>query len=310
MLRANAKYEFGLEFARILPLNDDQSIPGPENIFGGTGPFDFSEVADDTAVVLKVKDDSDTVQDLTVDVSPAVDVSAVTVAELVTALNITFTALDYTASSEAGKDGSTRLKIVSEAVPLPSIVQVYGEFAEIALFGQGAGLKYVKFDTLQTSGLSPVLKEDEVFTTTDAGGLDTEVRVLGYQKGETVTVTDAASNDPTLLLLIAGYTYDSTTDKYTSGTASGNRVAFLVEFFWSYYSQGSSQEADLVGYRLVTMSNCTAVQGEETHERGFTAGNFTINALNYKDSSGNEVGAKSIEELSIADFTALDLENV
>lgn len=310
MLRQDAPFEFGIEFMRSMPHNDDGTIPGPENIFGGVGPFDFSGVADDTAVVLKIKDDADTVQDLTVDVSGAVDTSAVTVDELVTALTTTFTALDYTASKAEGKDGSDRLKIVSTASPLPTWIQVYGEFAEIAKIGQGLGLKFVKFDTLKTAGLSPVLKEDEEFVTTDSHGRDTSINALGYQKGVTVTNTDSASNDEDLLKLMMGWTDNDTDGGIDSGTSETDRVTFFCEYYWAEYSKGTNQEDDIVGYVRNLVRNATGVAGDATHERGWTDGNFTINGLNYTDASGNLLGAVNRKELTRAEYAALDVLNV
>ena len=41
-LRDTARYAYGLDFTRLMPLNDDLTIPIPSRIIGGAGPFDFS----------------------------------------------------------------------------------------------------------------------------------------------------------------------------------------------------------------------------------------------------------------------------
>jgi hypothetical protein len=308
-LRQNAPYVFGKTFRRDMPLNDDQTIPTPERMFGGVGPFDFSGVSDDTAVELKIKDDNEAVQNLTVDVSGAVSVSAVTVDELVTALTTTFTALDYTASKAAGKDGSDRIKIVSSASPLPTYVQLYGEFAEISMFGQGYGLKFIKWDTLKTNNFSPVRKDDEDITTTDSDGRDTTVKAQGYEKGVTITIIDAASEDEEFLKMACGYSENSG-GGIDSGTEETTRRTFFSEFYWPYYARGTNQEADIVGYVQKTVRNCTAMAGDDGHERGFTDGNHTIEGLNYKDESSNILGAVNRKELTKSQYAALNLLTV
>ena len=41
-LRTDAEYMAFIKFLRILPLNDDKTIPTTERVIGGAGPFDFS----------------------------------------------------------------------------------------------------------------------------------------------------------------------------------------------------------------------------------------------------------------------------
>lgn len=312
-LRTTAKYEFGLPFTRFMPLNDDLTIPTPQRLFGGTGPFDFSGVADDTQVQLYIKQDNGAATSITVDVSAAVDASAVTVDELVTALGATTPALStisMEATKAAGKNGSDRIKLsTTETTTPPDYIQVYGEFAEIALFGQGFGNKFVKADTLKTAGFTPVLKEDETFTTTDAAGRDTEIISDGYEKGKTVAIVDSAV-DPELKVLMQGGSYDSTTGIYESGTSESVRYYFYAEFYYPYYSRGTNQEADLVGYIQKVIRMGKGVQGEDNHGREWTDGNYTVNATTYKDENGDLNGALYEQELTIAEYNALDLLNV
>jgi len=314
-LRTAAKYVFGLPFARFMPHNDDQSIPTAIKMFGGTGPFDFSDVTDISIVPLTIKIDADTAVSLVVDLSAASSQSAVTVAELVTALNSTTTpaisTLDLLASAAAGKDGSTRIKLAStDTADTPTWIQVYGQFAEIALFGQGFGLKFVKFDTLKTAGITPTLKEDETFTTTDASGRDTEVITDGYRKGCTGTIVDSAI-DPELKVLMLGGSYDSTTGRWEASTSESTRYTFFVELYFPYYSKGSNNEADLVGYKLKFLRNVKGSIGEDAHGREWTDGNYTINGVSYTDENGALLGDEYEDDgLTIAAYNALDLLNV
>ncbi len=60
MIKAtNARYSFGLEFARLMALNDDLTIPDPDRVVGGVGPFDFSAYLTPAAIPLTIKLDAD-----------------------------------------------------------------------------------------------------------------------------------------------------------------------------------------------------------------------------------------------------------
>jgi len=313
-LRSSAKYEFGLPFARFMPLNDDLTIPTVTRMLGGTGPFDFSGVTDDTAVQLYIKQDDGTATSITVDVSTASDTSAVTVSELQTALDSgaspALSTIDIAATTAAGKNGSTRIKLAStDTSTTPSYIQVYGELAEIAKFGQGFGLKFVKFDTLRTFGLTPTMKDDETFTTTDAQGQDTEVISDGYRKGSTASVTDTAK-DPEFKVLMLGGSYNSTTGRYEAGTSESVRYYFYVELYYPYYSRGTNQEADIVGYKQKVIRMAKGGLGEDTHGREWSDGNYTLTAVTYIDENDNLLADEYEDELTISEYNALALSDV
>lgn len=314
MLRSLANYEFGLPFMRFMPLNADFTIPTVINMLGGTGPFDFSGVDDDTAVALSIKQDNGAVTSIVVDVSTALDTAAVTVAELVTALTTGATpalsTIDIEASSGTGKNGSTRIKLAStNTATTPTYIQVYGEFAEIALFGQGFGLKFVKADTIQSCSITPTLKEDETFTTVDALGKDTEIISDGYLKGITGTIVDTAK-DKELAVLMMGGSYDTVTGIYEAPTSESTRYYFYIEMFYPYYSEGTNQEGDIVGYVQKTIRIAKGAFGDDSHSREWTIGNYTFTGVSYKDALGEVNGSFYEDELTVAEYNALDLLNV
>ena len=313
-LRTSAKYEFGLPFARFMPLNDDLTIPTVTMMFGGIGPFDYSGVDDDEAVALTIKIDDETATSIVVDLSAAVSIAAVTVAELVTALENDATpalsTIEIAASSDTGKNGSTRVMLEStDTATTPSYVQVYGELATIALFGQGFGLKFVKFDTLRTFGLTPTMKDDETITTTDAEGKDTDIITDGYRKGSSLSVVDTAK-DPEMAVLMLGGSYNSTTGRYEAGTSESTRYYFYAEFYYPYYSKGVNQEADIVGYMQKVIRMAKGGLGEDTHGREWSDGNYTLTATSYTDENGNILADEYEDELSIAEYNALTLSDV
>lgn len=308
MLRTNAKYAFGLEFARFMPLNADLTTPTTTSMLGGIGPFDFSGATSTAAVPLTIKIDNGTAETVNIDVSTgvgSVDESAVTVAELFAAINAE-TPTDMTASADVT---TGRIKLAYSGAGSPDYIQVYGEAALISEFGQGYGLKFIKSDTLKSIGDSPTMKDVETFTTTDSNGLDTEVMSDGYRKGFTATIVDSAE-DWELLALIEGGTYDSANGTYDVPTSETTKPYFYIEAYYSQYSKGTNKEADITSYVKKTFRTCSGVVGDKTHERGFADGNYTITGTSYKDASGNIYGDTQLEQLTVEEYEALDLYNV
>ena len=121
-VRINAHYVFGILWARLMALNDDLTLPAPDNIIGGVGPFDYSGEADPSAIEMTIKFDNGAEDTQDVDLSGVVDISAVTVAELWAAINAAgFT--DITASAQAV---TGRLKIIYSGTDTVTVMQVSG----------------------------------------------------------------------------------------------------------------------------------------------------------------------------------------
>lgn len=319
-IRENSTYSFGLVFARFLPLNDDQTSPlssavddaADDEIIGGAGPFDFSGVSAIAAVPITVKLDNATAVVSTIDLSGAVSQSAVTVAEVAAALDVMFLAesLELDASAQAV---TGRLKIVStDTADPPDYIQIYGEAAELSMIGQGLGLKIIKTDTLKSVGDTPILKDSETFTTTDANGLDTEVITDGYRKGTTLVIVDSAEDYELLELLEGGYYNNSVAgaESYEVPTSEDTKKYFLIEAFYAKYQEGTNKKADLVGYVRKLIRTCRGQVDAQTHELGFADGNYTCVATSYKDAAGVIWGDTKKFNLTIPAYTAMDVYNV
>ena len=310
MLRTDGRYSFGLEAIRIQPLNDDNTIPTVLRIIGGAGPFDFSGVAVIAAVVLKVKLDNETVEDLTVDLSGASSQAAVTVAELVSALDTTFTAaaLELDASLSVADDN--RLKIEStDTATTPDYVQIYGECAEIAMLGQGLGAKFHKLNTAQSFALTPTRKDSEQITITDAKGKDTEINTDDYLKGFTAVLTDTAQ-DWALRAVIEGGTLNDAETDYDFPTSESARIYFFAEIFRAAYSAGDHMESDLIGYTKYLLRIMRGSLGDRTMERDWTSWIYNIVGTTYTDEDGDLLGAINEEQLTITAFEALNVLTV
>ena len=306
-LKNNARYGFGLHYMRFMALNDDLTKPAPDNIIGGAGPFDFSGYTPLTTVPLKVKLGSAGEVAVTMDVSAAVDDEAVTVDEVVTALTAAFTAagVDLTASKVAG---TGRLKIVADD-PLVLDLQVYGQGAETLMIGQGHGVRYLVSDTMQSFSNTPVRKEGERITTTDAQGFDTEVITDGYYKGFTGSIVDTAE-DWAILALLEGLHLDPTTGTLSSPTFETVRPYVAVEAFYAKYRKGQNYEGEMVGYRKIDAPMCKGMGGDKTHERGWSNDSYSIEGKTWVDENGVEHSAWTKTELTVPQFKALDIEHV
>ena len=303
-LKKNARYAFGLHYLRMRAINDDLSQPTADNIIGGAGPFDFSGVTSIAAVPLTVKIDNAAAVELDVDLTAAVDDAAVTVDELVTALTAAFTA--GTVALTASKVAETgRLKIAHATA---TVLQVYGEAAELAMIGQGFGVKLLVSDTMQSFSQSPVRKDGERIPTTDAWGYDTEVITDGYYKGFTANLVDTAE-DWEMLGLLEGTPIDAD-GNISSPVYSTRRPIVMVEAFYAKYRKGQNYEGDLVGYRKITCDQCKGMGGEQTRERGWSNAPYTIEGKTWVDDAGTEHPAWKREELTVPAFNALDIENV
>ncbi len=306
-IKSSARYSFGLVFSRFMALNDDVTMPGPDRIVGGVGPFDFSSATTPAAVPLKVKFDNETEQSVNVNLSTVADINAVTVDELVTRIN-SAGLVDVTASKEISPL-TNRLKIAYSGTEVYTYMQVYGLLAELADIGQGRGCKFVKSDTLKQFQDTPKVKEEETLGTTDASGADTEVVTDGYRKGFTGKIVDTAE-DWDLLALVEGGVRDTTAKTYEAPDSSTRKPYFFVEVFYAQYAQGTNKEADLIGYVQKTFRSCKGSVGDATHQRGFADGNYTVTGTGIKDENGVSYPDYQRKELTVEQYIALDVLNV
>jgi hypothetical protein len=304
----NARYSFGLEFARLMALNDDLTIPDPDRVVGGVGPFDFSGYATPAAIPLTVKLDADAEVTVNVNLTVGVaDISAVTVAELVARINAAAIP-DVTASQEI-VPLTNRLKLAYTGTEVVQYMQVYGDLAKLADIGQGFGCEFVRSDTLQSFGDTPTVKASETITVTDAQGSDTEVLTDEQRKGFTATVVDTA-DDPALLALMEGGDYDPVTGIYEAPLNDARKVYFYAEVYYAQYAEGTNKEADIIGYVRKYYRSCKGATGEQNHSRAFGVMNYTITGTAYKDENSNRFADSQRKELTVEDYIALDLYNV
>lgn len=303
-LKDDAKYQFSVKLLQVTPLNDDLSQPTPDNIIGGAGPFDFSGASVIAAVPFISKIDSDAEEAITVDLSGAADDSAVTGAELFAAIN-TATPTDLTASLEAETE---RVKIIYSGAGSPTYLQIYGECAELGLFGQGKGVKIVVTNTQKSFSETPILKDEETFTTTDSNGIDTEILTDGYRKGVGGTFVDTAT-DYNLRSIFEGGVLNGTTGGYSVPTSTSGKVYFKIEVFTAVYTVGTQKERDLTSYLQTVVFSAKGSYGDSTRDRNFTDANYNYTATSPKI-AGVITPDTDYIPLTVEEFVALNLESV
>lgn len=302
-----ARYTFGILYLLLMALNDDLSIPTPDRIIGGAGPFDFSGVTDISAVPLSIKIDTNTTETHNIDLSGAVDQSAVTVLELVAAITAAGFA-DITASEDVT---TGRILIVYSGTDTVTFLQVWGTAAILCRIGQGnrSACRFIKSDTVQSLAITPTRKDEERITTTDAKGKDTEIITDGYRKGNTGVITDTA-DDVDMLALIEGGEVDETTGEYEDPTSESEKYYFGIYTYYGEYTEGENKEADMVGVQQRHYRSCKGAEGDTTHERGWTNGVYNITCTSYKDENEDIFGASVRKELTIEEWEALDVANL
>jgi hypothetical protein len=318
MLRGNAKFVMGLSRVRVRALNGDMTrikvdmgkdgdyVAGTGNgrIIGGTGPFDFSGVADTSDVPMSIKFDSGAVEVIHVDVSGAVDDTAVTVDELSAAIN-TAAPTDMTASKEAV---TLRLLMVYSGTDDPDYIQVYGECAELGEIGQGLGQQIITTDTSTSFAETPTEKADETITASPATGAEVDVIIEGYKKGFTGKLIET-QEDFNLMRLIEGGTIDSS-GMYHDPDADTIKKYFEVETFNPVYDEGPSKERQMIEWEQCIYLTCSGSVGAGTKEKKFLPKEYNIVGTNYTNSKGVRGGAILRRRLTIAQYNALDIDNV
>lgn len=300
--KENARYGFTVTDILLKPLNADLTQPSADNIIGGVGPFDYSGASAIAAVPLITKIDATAAETVTVDLSPAVDDAAVTVDELVTAIN-----LAAPTSVTASKDATSgRLKLVFAT---GTEVQIYGELAQLAEVGQGFGQRIIYSDTMQSFSDSPTAKDEETFTITDALGIDTEVISDGYRKGVSGVLTETAQ-DYLTRSLIEGGVYDEANLVYEAPTSLTDKRYFKIEVYSSVYRFGTNKVGDLVGYVKQEIFSCKGTFGDRTRERGIGTSVYNYTATSPRDVDGNITADTKETQLTVAQYEALQLDKL
>jgi len=293
----------GISRVRFIPHNGEGTFPGAiSGVFGGVGPFDFTAAhAVIAAVPISLKLDNGAVVSDTLALDTYTE-TAITAANWVAA----FTAASVGGGWTASVDATTgRIKVVNSA---GVYAQVYGLAAELAGFGGGIGAQFIKTDTLETINVTPDVKADETDTVTDGNNMDTSVTEEGYVKGATGDLVDTAE-DYFMMRLFSGGTIDSD-GAFSWPNSSSVKPNFGIEIFNPVFAEGEKFKNEMVGYRKTTVFNAKGNLGADSWAKGWRKKPQSFIAKTYKTAAGVETTAVKSEDLTVAEFNALDIDNI
>jgi len=309
MLRANAntRFKFGPTIFRLVPNNPDGSVNSPSRIVSdGPGPFDFSDAVSDAAVTLTLKLDNGTVVNETLDLSSAVSIAAVTVAELATA----FTGASVSGYTGTSESGTGYFKIAKTTPGSARYLQVGGEIAKFT----GMRATIITSDNQKSIAVEAINKDSEVIETIDSNGLSTSVNTDGYPTGATITLTDASFDQAVKVLIEGGTLVDDgfTADQYQSPGPSSPKPEFTVETINSMYGRDSNQQSSEANYVWRRYKSCKGIVGGEAGDRNFQDQVYTITAVPYLEPTTGvkETKVYSEQVLTVAEFEALHFDEL
>ena len=310
----------GVRGCRFQRINPDGTMPLPTRTIGGIGTFDVTGASDKAAIPLTIKFDNGTAVTITVDLSTAtgliVDETAVTVAEVVTAINAE-SPPNLTASTEAV---TGYLKLAATVPGSISYLQVYGELAGIVGIGSPDGLQSTsqlgtKFlsnfsGTISVSEAKNVKEGEEIETESGNGDLRTLI-TDDILKGENPVIT-LQQNSYELKELIMGGVYNSTTRRYTPRTEDDTTSPrFYIETFAPMYGEGTSKKGDKLSYEMKVYNSCTGMEADISKEtKAWVPMAYNCKATGYTDESGVKQPYGYADQLTLTEFSALDVLNV
>ena len=296
---------------RIGRNNPDGTKPTATRFLGFTGTCDLTAVltADKAHMVVKVDGTS---QDVEIDFTAALDITKVTVAEAVTALNGKYASPVITFSLDTD---TQRLKGVSAS---GTYIQVTGPLAAALDFGQGIvekgnGLEILKVFDDRVAAISlakNIVAAQEITQEGSKGTIDT-VNIGQKLKGIN-PVLNINDEDYALLELIEGGTFDRTAVTYVPPLNDKQTApTFWIEIFSPMVRKGSTKFSDSPCEEMLTIPSAMGAEGDVGIEsKAFAKYVYNITATGYTDESGVKHPAYSKKQLTKSDFLALDVENV
>jgi hypothetical protein len=296
---------------RIGRNNPDGTKPTATRFLGFTGTVDLTAVLtlDKANMTIKVDGTSQTAE---IDFTAAADITAVTVADAVTALNSEFTVPVITFSLDTA---TQRLKGVSAS---GTYVQVTGALAAALDFGQGLtengnGLEIVKIFDDRTASIAlakSIVAAQEITQEGSKGTIDT-VNIGQKLKGIN-PVLNINDDNYDILEIVEGGIFDRTNVTYTPPlNDKQTEPSFWIEIFSPLVRKGSVKFSDSPCEEMLSIPSCIGAEGDVGIEsKSYAKYTFNITATGYTDESGVKHPAYFKKQLTKAEFLALDVENV
>jgi len=309
----NQKSRFATEGFRVKRSNPDGTIPTASRFLGFMGTADLSAVLDptDDDADLSVKIDDGAKDVNAVDFTAALDKTAVTVAEAVTALTTAgFTGITWSLDTATG-----RLK---GSAASGAEIEVTGPLAAALGFGQGIehggnGLEFIRCfnDRTISIGMTKNKKDKEEIDQEGAKGTPTRMVIGAKLLGQTLAIA-MKDKDYELLEVIQGGTFDRVTGQYDPPLSSRQEAPmFFIDVFSPVYSEGENKIESMSGYEHLRFRSCIGMEGDVPVEaKAWANYAFDVEAGEYTTESGTKLPAWSEKTLTVAAFEALNVESV
>ena len=313
MAYVNKKARFATEGFRVKRSNPDGTVPTATRFVGFANTADLSAVLDETLFTadLTIKIDNGTAQTETVDLSDAVDKTAVTVDEAVAAL----TAANFTGITWSKEAGTGRLKGTHAT---GTEIAVTGPLAAALDFGQGIahggnGLEFIKGfnDRTMSIGMTKNKKDKEEIDQEGAKGGITRMLISAKLLGQTLAIA-MKDKDYELLELIQGGTFNRTTGRYTPPPSTRlESPLFFIDVFSPIYGEGENKMENMSGYEQIRFLSCTGMEGDVPVEaKAWANYAYDVEAREYTDKDGNKEPAWWEQSMTVATFEGMHVETV
>lgn len=312
MAYVNKKARFATEGFRVKRSNPDGTVPTATRFVGFANTVDLSAVLDDSLYTadLTIKIDNGTAEKKTVNLSAAVDKTAVTVDEVVTALTAAFTGITW-----SKEEGTGRLKGTHAT---GTEIAVTGPLAAALDFGQGIahggnGLEFIKgFDDRTMSiGMTKNKKDKEEIDQEGAKGGITRMLISAKLLGQTLAIA-MKDKDYELLELIQGGTFNRTTGRYTPPPSTRlESPLFFIDVFSPIYGEGENKMENMSGYEQIRFLSCTGMEGDVPVEaKAWANYSYDVEAREYTNENGDKEPAWWEQSMTVETFEGMHVETV
>ena len=313
MAYVNKKARFATEGFRVKRSNPDGTVPTATRFVGFANTADLSDVLDDTldTADLTIKIDNGTAQTETVDLTAAVDKTAVTVDEAKTAL----TAADFTGITWSKEAGTGRLMGTHAT---GKEIAVTGPLAAALDFGQGIahggnGLEFIKGfnDRTMSIGMTKNKKDKEEIDQEGAKGGITRMLISAKLLGQTLAIA-MKDKDYEMLELIQGGTFDRESGRYTPPPSTRlESPLFFIDVFSPIYGEGENKMENMSGYEQLRFLSCTGMEGDVPVEaKAWANYAYDVEASEYTNEEGKKEPAWWEQSMDVATFEGMYVETV
>jgi hypothetical protein len=313
----NKKSAFGPEGFLISRNNPDGTPPSGSRVLGFYGTVNLSAYATNRAV-LGVKINHNTEQYATIDWTAAAVKSAVTVQEIVNAINAAGFS-DITASVDTA---TSRLLVYYSGAGICNFLQVFSidddptiaaelDFGQGQTFGGEGLIYYEAFDNTRTMNLAKRIKDAENIENEAGDGTFIEVTVGAIMKGYNPVIT-IKDDDYEIKHLIQGGTWTPSESKYKPPlTSQTEKPTFSIIFFSPLFDKGTHERENMAAYLRKDIYSMTGYEGDVTYETK-TLQEIIYNCIasEWRNENGVTEEFYQDEVLTKDEFKALNVESI